>query len=234
LYHVKELELLMYQYSFGAYFTPYLYDCSIWDGDPPLLWPLDGGWRLGVASLGIASLALATFEFLIPMCVAVTKLSNDGLLYRNLRKDEHDLEETKWNVVTPLVFGSITALEALLIDTKVLLGLVSSSLMCIHIVVGASMLATRYQVRSGPSPHRRIYHSRTRPRNRVPTHQATSSHPQTRRLMTVSFLKSGMSKIPREMMDELDASRVAGASHIDANSDRTYLMDDVGIAPIEQ
>jgi hypothetical protein len=52
--------------------------------------------------------------------------------------------------------------------------------------------------------------------------------------MTVSFLKSGMSKIPREMMDELDASRVAGASHIDANSDRTYLMDDVGIAPIEQ
>ena len=184
-----------------------------------------------MASLGIASLALATFEFLIPMCVSVTKLSNDGLLYRNLRKDEHDLEETKWNVVTPLVFGSITALEALLIDTKVLLGLVSSSLMCIHIVVGASMLASRYQVRTCPSPHRKIYHSRTRPRNRTTTNPTPV--PQTRRLMTVSFLKSGMSKIPREMMNELDASRVAGASRTDPNSDRTYLMDDVAIAPIE-
>jgi hypothetical protein len=39
-----------------------------------------------VASLGIAALALTTFEFLIPLCTSVTKLANDGLLYRKLRK----------------------------------------------------------------------------------------------------------------------------------------------------
>jgi len=47
---------------------------------------MQGGWRLLAASLGIAALALTTFEFLVPLCISVTKLANDGLLYRKLRK----------------------------------------------------------------------------------------------------------------------------------------------------
>jgi len=183
-----------------------------------------------VASLGIASLSLATFEFISPMCDALTNLSENGLLYKSFRRDEEDTEY-KWNIITPFFFGLLSAGQAFLIDTRVLLGLVSSSLMCIHIIFSASMLATRYQVRSCPSPHRKIYHSRTRPKNRRPNNPVLNH--QTRRIMKVSFLKSGMSKIPREMLNELDASRVIpGASRLDSNTDRTYLMDDVAITPV--
>lgn len=147
-----------------------------------------------------------------------------------------DENATRWNSMTPLVFGGIAGLEALLIDTKVLLGLCTSSLMGMHIIVCSSMLALRYQVRSCPSQTKRCGHARTRPRSRL-NNGLSHSTVQTRRLLTVSFLKSGLSKIPRDVTDELEAtaSRSSGASgsHSGSASDRTFLMDDVGIEPIE-
>ncbi|CAL8072826.1 unnamed protein product [Orchesella dallaii] len=208
---------------------------SLWDGDPPLLWPLAGGWRLAVAALGIAALALATFEFLIPLALIVTSLSNDGLLYRNLRKNE---ETPAWNSVTPLVFGGISAIQAFLIDTKVLLALASASFMCINIVVCSSMLSLRYQPKPCQSQsQRRSGHTRTRPTPRNTTGndgQRTGYRTNhTRRLLTVSFLKSGLGKIPRDVMHDIDAARSSGSSGMDQPNDRTCLMDDVGIAPID-
>jgi len=153
-----------------------------------------------------------------------------------LNPQRHDMEEAKWTMITPLVFGTLSGVQALLLETKILLSFVSSSLMCIHVVIGASMLASRYQVRISPSAHQKSH--RTRPaRTTTPTSggggRTTNDISQTRRLLTVSFLKSGMSKIPSELRKlELDGRRgSAGGTH--PNSDRSYLMDNVAIAPLE-
>jgi hypothetical protein len=50
-------------------------------------------------------------------------------------------------------------------------------------------------------------------------------------MMTVSFLKSGTSKHPQEMVNQLDSARASTST--DRTNDRTFLMDDVAIAPIE-
>jgi len=162
----------------------------------------------------------------------------------------HD-EPMQWNPITPLVFGGITALQSMLIDTKVLLGLVASSFMSINIILCSCMIALRYQVntptatavkRSGHG------HTQTRPRhNRAPyanspegsssSHSSSSSrhhHQTTRRLLTVSFLKSGLGKMPRDVVHEIDVCHHAGSSaDLDGVSDRAYLMDDVGITSVE-
>lgn len=101
------------------------------------------------------------------------------------------------------------------------------------------MLSLRYQPKSCQSQQRRVGHTRTRP---VPRSSGTgdgqrggSRGTQTRRLLTVSFLKSGLGKIPREVMHDIDAARNTGASGMmgDQPTDRTCLMDDVGIAPVD-
>lgn len=140
-----------------------------------------------------------------------------------------------------MVFGGISAIQAFLIDTKVLLGLTSASFMCINIVVCSSMLSLRYQPKSCQSQQRRMGHSRTRP---APKHSSgvgadghrSSRVPHTRRLLTVSFLKSGLGKIPRDVMHDIDGARNSGTSGMmggDQPTDRTCLMDDVGIAPVD-
>lgn len=152
---------------------------------------------------------------------------------------QEDIVSWAWNPITPLVFGGISAIQAFLIDTKVLLGLASASFMCVNIVVCSSMLSLRYQPKSCQSQPRRAGHSRTRPttRNTLLTGaegQRASGFrgPQTRRLLTVSFLKSGLGKIPRDVMH--DTARSSGSSGLmDQPNDRTCLMDDVGIAPID-
>lgn len=232
---------------------------TLWDGDPPLLWPIDGEWRVPVALMGIVALSLSTFEFLIPLCITVTQMANDGLLYKNLREtvgqirgkwgvvlnnfliisqSSEESSITKWGGITPLVFGGICALHAMLIDAKVLLGLVSSSLLCIHILVCSSMIAMRYQVRQTQSP-KRNGHTRTRPRTRssesgLVTSPTASSRPTTRRMLAVSFLKSGLGKIPRgEMLRDMGnvcPSSTNGRSSsmdIDASNDRSLLMEEV-------
>jgi hypothetical protein len=133
------------------------------------------------------------------------------------------------------------------IDTKVLLGLVSSSLMCINILVCSSMIALRYQVNApAATTVKRNGHGHTQTRPRVRTHALNSDgsssnsssrhqqHQTTRRLLTVSFLKSGLGKMPRDVVHEIDVCHHASSSaDVDGTSDRAYLMDDVGISSLE-
>jgi hypothetical protein len=221
---------------------------SLWDGDPPLLWPLEGLWRLIVAALGIVALSLTTFEFIIPLSIAVTKLANDGMLYRKLRKIGNQDNVQKWACTTPLVFGGISALQAMLIDTKVLLGLIASSLLCIHITVCSSMIAERYKVPKISTAHKRAGHIQTRPKRPVNSDGVTnfngrsrgggnggsSRHPTTRRLLAVSFLKSGLGKLPREVVHEIEVCRNGRESEdSDTHGDRACLMQDVDTSHTE-
>lgn len=153
--------------------------------------------------------------------------------------------------MTPLVFGAISALQAMLIDTRVLLGLVSSSLMCIHIVVCCSMICARYQVRPCAIPSKKLGgHSQTRGHPNILTSErarggsgtcvagssgsgggGNSGRHSTRRLLAVSFLKNGLGK---QVVHEIDVCRSGLESASNSSNNTACLIRDTdNVQPVE-
>lgn len=92
------------------------------------------------------------------------------------------------------------------------------------------MLSSRYQVKVNPSTHQRVYQSRQRARARHlnPTNDGSNNPSQAKRILAVGFLKSGLSRIPQDIK-KLDME----VSRVDPNSDRTCLVNDSSLAPLE-